>query len=116
MANNTEMRELLEALKEIKHAPDKIFGICNNIYIKTGKTELKELFKEWVKKNFISDDPRLSWVYPVTLPKDWYWTAMGAFNNLPLWEGEYGNNRREFLDWCIESIAKELGEENEKSK
>lgn len=97
---------LLKALIKTKDSPRPTWGICQNvdrnILIDLGGYAncLTELFKSWPK---YSGNPS----YPVPLPG--YEYPDNAYNDIDmLWEGAYGDLRRELLDHCISELKKEL--------
>lgn len=96
---------LLKALIKTKAAPTNV-GICGNVskniqthWIGYGDY-LTSLFMSWPKFSGTSS-------YPVPLPG--YSYPDDAYNDIDmLWEGAYGDLRRELLDHCISELKKEL--------
>lgn len=116
--------DLLQALKEVQESPYHTSAICINVCAKLRKLpqyqrnisqEREELvdmlaclFKKWSKYSGVPSYP----VPSVTLGL----TAYGQFSIVAIdrgsfWEGEYGELRKELLQFCIDTLTKEL--ENE---
>ena len=90
-------------------------GICNNVeeIRRSAKEYVREASLEnWLKHN-VYNYPDFSGksTYPVKgdlstpNPVSVY---HNEYYNTPKWTGEYGNNRMNFLNWCIEAITQEL--------
>lgn len=96
---------LLKALIKTKAAPTNV-GICGNVSKNIQINwicycdYLTSLFMSWPKFSGTSS-------YPVPCPD--CESASYAYNaTVMLWEGEYGDLRRELLDHCIDELEKEL--------
>lgn len=112
-------QDLLQALKEVQKSPHLTSAICTNVrrrlsaqYQRNISQELedtlKSLFVKWPKYSGIPSYP----IPSVTLGL----TALAQFDTVALdrssfWEGEYGELRKELLQFCIDTLTKEL--ENE---
>lgn len=105
---STAQMQILCALKAIRDDGPKLphFGICSNVtilrYPSTWATlptdeVLYELFKKWPKA---TGNP----AFPVPHP---HLSPIAAFAEPHLWEGEYGNNRKELLVFMIEQLEKD---------
>ena len=105
---------LLKALIKTKAAPTNV-GICGNVskniqthWIGYGDY-LTSLFMSWPKFSGTSS-------YPVPYPdcESDCESATYAYNaTTMMWEGAYGDLRRELLDHCINELEKELGSDAE---
>lgn len=112
-------QDLLQALKEVQKSPHLTSAICTNVrrrlsaqYQRNISQELEDtlesLFVKWPKYSGIPSYP----IPSVTLGL----TALAQFDTVALdrssfWEGEYGELRKELLQFCIDTLTKEL--ENE---
>ena len=102
----SEKGALLAALYRVKFAAVKQYGICgefNRYYhgkaAEPGK-ELKRLFALWPKFSGCA-------VYPVPGSGVAFSRAVSSKR---LWSGEYGQLRKELLNFMIEQLEKELAE------
>lgn len=112
MNNELELL-LLEALYSIKAEPGyRTCGICDNV-----ECLLDELDEDDERKvNRILRDLFVSWpkfsgdiIYPIKAPG--YQTGEASYlseENHNKWEGEYGNLRKELLDFLINSLKNEV--------
>ena len=89
--------EIVEAIRNIESHPkfNTDFGICCN----AGYSIFIKLFPEFFRlyPNFSGDE-----LYPVkhpTIPDPYE-----AFEEEACWEGEYGEERRKFLQWLADNI------------
>lgn len=107
-------QDLLQALKEVQESPCHTSAICTNVCVKLRKLpqyqrnisqELDDmlacLFKKWSKYSGVPRYP----IPSVTLEL----TAYGQFDIVAIdrgsfWEGEYGELRKELLQFCIEQL------------
>lgn len=101
--------KLLKALIKTKAAPTNV-GICGNVnkhiqasWLGYGDC-LTSLFMSWPKYSGNS-------AYPVPHPDCESDCAYNA--TTMMWEGAYGDLRRELLDHCINELEKELGSDAE---
>ena len=91
---------LLEALKRVQQVgPENLcLGICNNLPRHLWD-EFTALVLRWPKhsgnRNYPVPHPELE-------PEEAYY---GIAN---IWEGEYGDNRRELLEWAIKGLESDL--------
>lgn len=114
--------KLLKALLKTKAAPTNV-GICGNVSnnIQTHYIcycdYLTSLFMSWPKFSGVSAYPvphPAPYPVPYPVPYPDYESAVQAYNaTTMLWEGEYGDLRRELLDHCINELEKELGSDAE---
>lgn len=109
---------LLQILKAVAVSPNKNTGICDNVRFKTFEiyhnytldeelgAELDRLMALWPKFSG-------SVVFPVVHPTEP--SPVKAYDLAKvcgeLWSGEYGELRKELLQFCIDTLTKEL--ENE---
>lgn len=101
----SEKEALLAALYRVKFTTFKRRGICEEFsrhYRADGHCgeDLRRLFKLWPKFSGHS-------VYPVPGGYTDFWRAAGTRR---MWSGEYGNLRKELLNFMIEQLEKELAE------
>ena len=105
-------QDLLQALKEVQESPWHTSTICTNVrgrlsaqYQRNISQELEDtlesLFVKWPKYSGIPSHP----VPSVTLGL----TALDQFDTVALswasfWEGEYGELRKELLQFCIAQL------------
>lgn len=109
-----QQQPLLEALKHVKTLEGKRYGICMYVeeYLEQHFPEfpfdlletIGGLAQNWPK--WSGDGtyvvPAPSWCQEKQDPHCW------AYCNLPAWEGEYGELRRELLDFLIEELENEI--------
>lgn len=86
-------------------------GICGNL--ESVNSHNSNTFILWLKEN-VSEWEKFSGssIFPVASPNSLY-SAMDYYmksRQLNVWEGEYGEDRKELLQWCIDRITKQLKE------
>lgn len=107
-------QDLLQAFKEVQESPWHTSAICTNVRWRLNKLPryqrnisqeledtLESLFVKWPKYSGIPSYP----VPSVTLGL----TALDQFDTVALdrssfWEGEYGELRKELLEFCIAQL------------
>lgn len=102
--------KLLKALIETKAAPINV-GICGNV---SKNIQINWICYDGYLTSLFMSWPKFSGVpaYPVPYPD--CESATYAYNaTAMLWEGAYGDLRRELLDHCINELEKELGSDAE---
>lgn len=113
--------DLLQALKEVRENPDPLAAICTNIHEKLNKLPqyqrdisrelddiLRSLFTEWPKYSGYPRHPVPSVTPDLTAPEQFNRVALSWAS---FWEGEYGELRKELLQFCIDTLTKELKNE-----
>jgi hypothetical protein len=83
---------LHEALLQVK-ADHTETGICDNLYMLGCEHKINSLAMEW---------PKYSGCFWFPVPGPEGYLASEAYQNLPKWEGPYGDLRKELLDFLIE--------------
>lgn len=77
------------------------YGICDNLTNVSdgewGCTDLKPYFRMWPEFSGAES-------FPIKAPEGTRVDASRAFDDLPLWEGEYGAARRRLLDFLIDTV------------
>lgn len=101
----SKKKAMLAALYRVKFTAFKRRGICREFYRHCRGDDhygedLRRLFKLWPKFSGYSG-------YPVPGGFTAFWRAAGTKY---MWSGEYGNLRKELLNFMIEQLEKELAE------
>lgn len=99
---------LKQALEKVQHDGSSPKGICTQIaeQIRDEMPLLDILIYNWLLQTFMKW-PNHSWraSFPVPHPT---LDAMTAFCQEPRWEGEYGDNRRQLLNFLKEQVELDL--------
>lgn len=106
-------QDLLNALLQIQDKPiDKSAGICYNVEKSMGYDSREDRFKtENILEGLFKSWPLFSGsiVYPVPDPDGFDpGCAFMEASDEDMWEGAYGNLRKELLQHCIDELQKEL--------
>lgn len=85
---------------------DRKVGICGRL---SDASHISQFFKYW---DHYSGDP----YFPVPYTNNKV-SSIRAYNEKPLWRGQYGELRKELLEFCIQKVTEELRfrEEHQKS-
>ena len=105
------IRNVLEALYSVRECvPERAYGLCGNLELAKPTDPSEEVARdEWLKDGFRSW-PHFSGDrhYPVPHPLG----AVSGFTRTPdLWDGSYGELRKDLMRFLIQRAERQLSEE-----